>query len=144
MSNVTLDQASIIVDTTIAKGRELGFEPITVVVLDAGGHYVAMKRDDESSLLRPQIAHGKAWGALGMGLPGRKLRERAQANPSFFAALSDLCGGNMVANPGGVLLRDAKGKIIGAVGASGDTGDNDEICIIAGIEAAGLIADAGL
>ena len=143
MSNVTLDQASIIVDTTIAKGRELGFEPITVVVLDAGGHYVAMKRDDESSLLRPQIAHGKAWGALGMGLPGRKLRERAQATPSFFAALSDLCGGNMVANPGGVLLRDAKGKIIGAVGASGDTGDNDEICIIAGIEAAGLIADAG-
>ena len=79
-----------------------------------------------------------------MGLPGRKLRDRAQANPSFFAALSDLCGGNMVPNPGGVLLRNAEGKIIGAVGASGDTGDNDEICIIAGIEAAGLIADAGL
>jgi uncharacterized protein GlcG (DUF336 family) len=143
MPNVTLDQASIIVDTTIAKGRALGFEPITVVVLDAGGHSVAMKRDD-SSLLRPQIAHGKAWGALGMGLPGRKLRDRAQANPSFFAALSDLCDGNMIPNPGGVLLRNTEGKIIGAVGASGDTGDNDEICIIAGIEAAGLTADAGL
>lgn len=143
MSNVTLDQASIIVDTAIAKGRELGFEPITIVVLDTGGHAVAMKRDDDSSLLRPQIAHGKAWGALGMGLPGRKLRDRAAANPSFFAALSDLCNGNMVPNPGGVLLRGEDGKIIGAVGASGDTGDNDEICIIAGIEAAGLIADAG-
>lgn len=143
MPNVTLDQASVIVDTAIAEGRKRGFEPITIVVLDAGGHAVAMKRDDESSLLRPQIAHGKAWGALGMGLPGRKLRERAAANPPFFAALSDLCGGNMVPNPGGVLLRDGDGKIIGAVGASGDTGENDEICIVAGVEAAGLTADTG-
>jgi len=143
MFSVTLDQASIIVDTAIAKGRELGFQPITVVVLDAGGHQVAMKRDDNSSLLRPQIAHGKAWGALGMGLPGRVLRERAKANPPFFAALSDLSGGNMVANPGGILIRDAEGRIIGAAGLSGDSGENDEICGVAGIEAAGLVADTG-
>ncbi len=143
MSNVTLDQASIIVDTAIATGREKGFAPITIVVLDAGGHQVAMKRDDNSSLLRPQIAHGKAWGALGMGLPGRKLRDRAAANPAFFGALSDLSGGNMVCNPGGVLLRDKDGNLIGAVGASGDTGENDEICIVAGVEAAGLVAETG-
>ncbi|MEX2453159.1 MAG: heme-binding protein [Rhodospirillaceae bacterium] len=141
MSSVTLEQASVIVDTALARGRENGFAPLTVVVLDAGGHAVAMKRENKSSLLRPQIAHGKAWGALGMGLPGRKLRERAKDNPSFFAALSDLSGGNMVPNPGGVLIRDAAGDVIGAVGISGDTGENDEICAIAGIEAAGLISD---
>ena len=141
MTSVTLEQASVIVDKALEKGREQGFAPLTVVVLDAGGHAVAMKRENKSSLLRPQIAHGKAWGALGMGLPGRKLRERAQANPSFFAALSDLSGGNMVANPGGVLIRDAAGDIIGAVGISGDTGENDEICAVAGIEAAGLVSD---
>lgn len=141
MTSVTLEQASVIVDKALEKGRAENFAPLTVVVLDAGGHAVAMKRENKSSLLRPQIAHGKAWGALGMGLPGRKLRDRAEKNPAFFGALSDLSGGNMVANYGGVLIRDDAGDIVGAVGISGDTGENDEICAIAGIEAAGLTAD---
>lgn len=141
MTSVTLEQATIIVDTALATGRAKSFSPLTVVVLDAGGHQVAMKRENKSSILRPQIAHGKAWGALGMGMPGRKLRERAKDNPAFFGALSDLCGGNMVPNPGGVLIRDSAGDVIGSVGISGDTGENDEICAIAGIEAAGLVAD---
>ena len=143
MSNVTLAQASIIVDRALSVARERKFQSLTVVVLDAGGHMVALKREDNSSLLRPQIAHGKAWGALGMGQPSRVLFKRAKDNPQFFNALSDLSGGNMVPNPGGVLVRDASGAIIGAVGISGDTGDNDEICAVAGIEAAGLRADTG-
>lgn len=143
MSNVTLAQASIIVDRALLVARERKFQSLTVVVLDAGGHMVALKREDNSSLLRPQIAHGKAWGALGMGQPSRVLFKRAKDNPQFFNALSDLSGGNMVPNPGGVLVRDESGAIIGAVGISGDTGDNDETCAVAGIEAAGLRADIG-
>lgn len=143
MSNVSLEQASTIVDRALARGRELGLMPLTVVVLDAGGHAVAMKRENDSSILRPQIAHGKAYGALAMGLPSRVLFKRAKDNPPFFNALSDLCGGAMVPNPGGVLVRDAGGRIIGAVGISGDSGDNDEICAVAGIQAAGLAADTG-
>jgi uncharacterized protein GlcG (DUF336 family) len=143
MSTVTLAQASIIVDRALTKARELKLQPLTVAVLDAGGHYVALKREDHSSLLRPQIAHGKAWGALGMGQPSRVLFKRAKDNPQFFNALSDMCDGAMVPNPGGVLIRDAAGLIVGAVGISGDTGDNDELCAVAGIEAAGLRADVG-
>jgi len=143
MSNVSLQQAAIIVDEAIEHGRAHQFAPLTVVVLDAGGHAVALKREDGSSLLRPQIAHAKAWGALGMGLASRTLFKRAKDNPAFFNALSDLSGGNMVPNPGGVLIRDAAGALIGAVGISGDTGDNDELCAVAGIEAAGLKADIG-
>lgn len=143
MSNVTLEQAATIVDTALAKGRELKMQPLTIVVLDAGGHAVAMKRENDSSILRPQIAHGKAYGALAMGQPSRVLFKRAKDNPAFFNALSDLCNGAMVPNPGGVLIRDAAGKIIGAVGASGDTGDNDEIAVVAGIRAAGLTPDTG-
>jgi len=143
MSNVSLQQAAIIVDKAIEHGRAQQFAPLTVVVLDAGGHAVALKREDGSSLLRPQIAHAKAWGALGMGLASRTLFKRAKDNPAFFNALSDLSGGNMVPNPGGVLIRDAAGVLIGAVGISGDTGDNDELCAVAGIEAAGLRADIG-
>jgi uncharacterized protein GlcG (DUF336 family) len=143
MSNVTLEQASTIVDAALKKGREMKLQPLTIVVLDAGGHAVAMKRENDSSILRPQIAHGKAYGALAMGLPSRVLFKRAKDNPGFFNALSDLCNGAMVPNPGGVLIRDAAGKIVGAVGASGDTGDNDEIAVVAGIQAAGLTADTG-
>ena len=143
MSNVTLQQASIIVDRALAKGRELKLAPLTFVVLDAGGHQVAMKREDDSSIMRPQIAHGKAYGSLAMGVPSRVLFQRAKDNPNFISAVNALCNGNLVPNPGGVLIRDASGAIIGAVGASGDTGDNDELCVVAGIEAAGLKADIG-
>ncbi len=112
-------------------------------MLDPGGHLVAFKREDKSGILRFDIAFGKAWGALGMGLGSRTLAERAANTPQFFTMLAAVSGGRMVCNPAGVLIRDADGDIIGAVGISGDTADNDEICAIAGIEAAGLKADPG-
>jgi len=141
MSNITLDQASTIIEAALAKGREMDLKPLTFAVLDAGGHLVAFKREDKSSLLRGDIASGKAWGSLGMGTSTRTLGERAAGNPSFFGALSDLSGGKILTSPGGVLVQDTEGKTIGAVGASGDSGANDEACVIAGIEAAGLVAN---
>lgn len=143
MSNITLSQASAIVDAALAKGQEMGFAPLTVVVLDTAGCPVVLKRADNSALLRHRIATAKAWGVLGMGEPGRKLRDRAQNNPAFFNVLVELADGNIIPNPGGVLIRDSSGAIVGSVGISGDTGDNDEICAVAGIEAAGLVADDG-
>jgi uncharacterized protein GlcG (DUF336 family) len=142
MSNVTLEQADVIINAALAKGRAEKLRPLTVVVLDAGGHAVALKRENDASILRPKIAHGKAWGALGMGLPSRTLFSRAKESPTFYVALSDLTDGNMVPMPGGVLIRDpANGKIIGAVGITGDTGENDELCAITGVKAAGLRPD---
>jgi uncharacterized protein GlcG (DUF336 family) len=143
MSNITLSQASTIVDAALAKGKEMGFSPLTVVVLDTAGCPVVLKRADNSALLRHRIATAKAWGVLGMGEPGRKLRDRAQNNPAFFNVLVELADGNIIPNPGGVLIRDKSGTIVGSIGISGDTGDNDEICAVAGIEAAGLVADDG-
>ena len=144
MSNVTLAQASIIVDMAIAKGRELNLHPLTVVVLDAGGHMVAMKREDKSGILRERIAAGKAWGTLGMGFGGREFARRAAGGGGLFlTALMEASGGRVVPAPGGVLIRDGIGDIVGAVGISGDTSDKDEICAIAGILAAGLKADTG-
>ena len=140
MPNVTLEQASTIIDTGLAVGRELGLKPLTFAVLDAGGHLVAMKREDKSSLLRHDIASGKAWGALGMGMSTRQMAGRFEGNPNFFGAVASLADGKMLCSPGGVLLYDSNGDIIGAVGASGDSGDNDEKCVLAGIEAAGLTA----
>jgi uncharacterized protein GlcG (DUF336 family) len=121
----------------------MSFQPLTVVVLDAGGHMVVVKREDGSGIVRMEIARGKAWGALGMGLGSRTLFERAEKTPMFFTTLAAASGGRVVTNPGGVLIRDAGGDVIGAVGISGDTSDNDEMCAIAGIAAAGLKADPG-
>ena len=144
MSNVTLAQASTIVDTALAKGHELDLHPLTVVVLDAGGHLVAMKRQDKSGILRTQIATGKAWGTLGMGFGGREFARRAAGGGGLFlTALMEASEGRVVPAPGGVLIRDAAGDIIGAVGISGDTSDKDEMCAVAGIEAAGLKPDTG-
>ena len=143
MSQLTLAQASTIVDKALEKGRELGLHPLTVVVLDAGGQMKAMKREDGSSLLRPEIAGGKAWGTLGMGFGGREFARRAQANPVFLQALMVASGGRIVPAPGGVLIRDGAGEIIGAVGISGDTSDKDEACAIHGIRDAGLTPDTG-
>jgi uncharacterized protein GlcG (DUF336 family) len=140
---LSLHQASVIVDSALEQGRKLGFKPLTVVVLDAGGHLKAMKREDGSSLLRPEIAGGKAWGALGMGFGGRELARRAAANPVFIQALSVASGGRVVPVPGGVLIRDGAGEIEGAVGISGDTAENDETCAVYGICSAGLVADTG-
>ena len=140
---VTLAEAERIADGTLAAGRSKGAQPLTVVVLDAGGHIVVVKRADDSGILRVEIAFGKAWGALGMGLPSRTLFVRAADNPNFFTALAAASGGRMVPNPGGVLLRGVGGRIIGAVGVSGDTGDMDEDCAMEGITQAGLTGDCG-
>jgi uncharacterized protein GlcG (DUF336 family) len=142
MSVVTLAQASTIVDAALKTGRDTKCAPLTVAVLDAGGHLVAFKREDKSGILRFDIAFGKAWGALGMGFGSRALAERAANTPQFFTMLAAASGGRIVTNPGGVLIRDG-GDVIGAVGISGDTADKDEACAIAGIEAAGLKADPG-
>jgi len=143
MSSVTLAQASTIVDIALKTGRDRSFAPLTVAVLDPGGHLVAFKREDKSGILRFDIAFGKAWGALGMGFGSRTLSERAANTPQFFTMLAAASAGRIVTNPGGVLIRDAAANVIGAVGISGDTSDNDEACAIAGIEAAGLKADPG-
>ena len=144
MTALTLDQASTIVDKALEKGRELNLQPLTVVVLDAGGQLKAMKREDRSSLLRPEIAMGKAWGTLGMGFGGREFARRVAAgNTAFIQALAVASGGRIVPVPGGVLIRDADGEIIGAVGISGDTSDKDETCAVYGITCAGLAPDTG-
>src|SRR5439155_12347517 len=140
---LALAQASTIVDVALKTGRDKKCALLTVAVLDAGGHLVAFKREDKSGILRFDIAFGKAWGALGMGFGSRTLFERAQATPQFFTMLAAASGGRIVSNPGGILIRDAAGDVIGAAGISGDTSDNDEICGVAGIEAAGLKADPG-
>jgi uncharacterized protein GlcG (DUF336 family) len=140
MTLLTLTEAQAIVAAALEHGRQLNLEPMTIVVLDAGGTLKAMAREDGSGLIRPDIATAKAWGALAMGLPSRELGRRNELMPAFFSALTDVAMGKLVPVPGGVLvLRD--GQLIGAVGASGDTSDNDELCVVAGISAAGLSAD---
>jgi uncharacterized protein GlcG (DUF336 family) len=141
--SVTLAQASTIVDVALKKGRETNCAPVSVAVLDAGGHLVAFKREDKSGILRFDIAFGKAWGALGMGFGSRELAERAVKAPLFIDALTTISKGRLVANPAGVLIKDAAGNVLGAVGISGDTSDKDEVCAVAGIEAAGLKAQVG-
>ena len=143
MQSLTLAQASTIVDVALKTGRDKKFQPLSVAVLDAGGHLVAFKREDKSGILRFDIAFGKAWGALGMGLGSRTLAERAANTPQFFTMLAAVSQGRMVCNPAGVLIRDADGDVIGAVGISGDSSDKDEVCAVAGIAAAGLKADTG-
>jgi uncharacterized protein GlcG (DUF336 family) len=142
MKTLTLSAANCIADKALEKGRELKFSPLTVVVLDAGGQIKVVKRDDGSSLLRFEIARGKAWGTLGMGFGGREIARRAVKQAGFYSALSDMTGGRMVPVPGGVLIK-SDGEIIGAVGISGDTSDNDETCAVYGIRSADLTPDTG-
>lgn len=141
--SVTLAQANTIATVALKKAREGNFAPLTVVVLDAGGHVVACQREDNSGIVRFDLAYGKAWGSLGMGFGTRELAERAAKAPAFLNALMAASGGRAVPSPGGVLIRDTGGALLGSVGISGDTGDNDEICALAGIEAAGLKAQPG-
>jgi uncharacterized protein GlcG (DUF336 family) len=143
MSVITLAQASTILDVALKKARDSKLAPLTVAVLDAGGHLVAFKREDKSGILRFDIAFGKAWGTLGMGFGSRTLAGRAAKTPQFFTMLAAASDGRMITNPGGVLIRDSAGDVIGACGISGDTSDKDEMCAITGIEAAGLKADPG-
>jgi uncharacterized protein GlcG (DUF336 family) len=140
---LSLEISSTIADTALTTGRKNGFLPLSVAVLDAGGHLVVFKREDKSGILRFDIAFGKAWGALGMGFGSRELFNRTNANPTFMAALTTISGGRLVPVPSGVLIRSGD-EVIGAVGVSGDNSDNDEICAVAGIEAAGLVAQTGL
>ena len=140
---LNLRKASRIVDEALKKGRELNLAPLTVAVLDAGGHLVSFKREDKSGILRPDIAIGKAWGALGMGFGTREIAERAKTMPFFVAALTPVAQGRLVPVPGGVIIRNQRDDVLGAVGITGDTSDNDEKCAIAGIEVAGLVAQIG-
>lgn len=140
---LTLEQASTIIDAALIEGQQQGFHPLCVVVLDTGGHCLAMKRDHRASISRPEIATAKAAGCLGMGFGGREIARRAQAVPGFIAALNGIFPKGILPVPGGVLIRDAAGALLGAVGISGDTSDNDELCAVAGILAAGLVADTG-
>jgi uncharacterized protein GlcG (DUF336 family) len=137
----TLAQAEVIATATLAHGRSLGAAPLTVAVLDAGGHLVVLKREDGSGILRPQIATAKAWGALGMGFSSRELGVRAERQPIFFGALASVAEGRLAPAAGGVLVRGADGAVLGAVGVSGDVSDIDEQCALAGVTAAGLQSD---
>ena len=143
MPGLTLEQAGTIVAAALRRARETDCAPLAVAVLDDGGHLKAFAREDGAGIIRPQIAFGKAWGALGMGFGSRALAQRAAASPQFYAQLAVTSGGRVVTNPAGVLIRDAGGEVIGAVGISGDTSDKDEVCAIAGVEAAGLKPDPG-
>src|ERR1043166_3479917 len=143
MAELTLDVARKILDSALAKSVEKKLKPLVVTVLDSRGCVKITAAQDGTSLLRSEIAHGKAFGALAMGMGSRALFQRAQEQAYFIGAVNTLAQGRMVPVPGGVLMHDAGGALIGAVGVSGDTSDNDEICAIAGIEAAGLKANAG-
>jgi uncharacterized protein GlcG (DUF336 family) len=143
MADLTLDVARKILDTALAKGVEKKLKPLVVAVLDARGCVKVSAAQDGTSLLRGEIAHGKAYGALALGMGSRALFQRAQEQAYFINAVNTLAQGRMVPVPGGVMILDDNGTLLGAVGVSGDTSDNDEICAIAGIEAAGLKANAG-
>jgi uncharacterized protein GlcG (DUF336 family) len=137
VSNINLAQADRIIAAALAKGGELGLKPLCVAVLDAGGHLIAMQRQDGASTMRPQIAVAKASGALGLGVSSRKIAEMAAERPTFVASLASLTEGGVVPAAGGVIVTDANG-ILGAIGVTGDTSDNDELCALAGVAAAGL------
>ena len=143
MTIIDLPAARTIIAATLAKGHELGLAPLSVVVLDAGGHLKAFEREDGASNLRFQIAHGKAYGAIGLGVGSRALMARAEQQPYFVSAATAAIGGALIPVPGGLLAKDPDGVIIGAVGVTGDTSDNDEVCGIAGITAAGLVPETG-
>jgi uncharacterized protein GlcG (DUF336 family) len=142
MNKLTLVQAHAIIDAALGKAREAAYAPIAVVVLDDGGHVKAAAREDEASMFRFDVGLGKAWGAVAMGRSSRALATRAKENPNFIVALAATAHGRVLPQQGGVLIRDADGSIMGAVGISGATGDQDEECAIWGIEQAGLKADA--
>lgn len=144
MIDLSLDAARTIVATALGTARERGLKPLAVVVFDARGALKCVEVEDGTSLRRAEIAAGKANGALALGLGTRAIHARAEAQPYFVAAVSHLAGpAALVPVPGGVLIRSGEGRLLGAIGVSGDTSDNDEICALAGIEAAGLVAETG-
>lgn len=134
---ITLAQAEQIAAGALRHAATVGAAPLTVAVLDTGGHLVLLHRQDGSGILRPQVATGKAYGALGLGTSSRSIAEGAQQRPQFFGALASAAEGRVIPAPGGVLIRQG-GALVGAVGITGDTSDVDEACAIAGVRAAGL------
>ena len=143
MANLTLDIARKILDAALAKGVALKLKPLVVTILDARGCTKVTAAQDGTSLMRAEIAHGKAYGALALGMGSRAIFQRAQEQAYFVDAINTMARGALVPVPGGVLILDAGGALLGAIGISGDTSDNDEACALAGIEAAGLKANAG-
>ena len=141
--DLTLADAKVIIDNALAAQAKHAMKPMAVVVLGSAGTIKASESQDGTSLLRPKVAHGKAFGAISIGIGSRALFERAKAEPFFIDAVNSLCDGALVPVPGGVLVRNQKGELIGAIGVTGDTSDNDELCAVAGIEAAGFTADTG-
>ena len=140
MAGLTLDQAMKMMEVGFAHGRATDCLPLGIAVLDPGGHLLAFAREDGTSFLRPAIAQAKAWGALGMGMGSRALVDRPDR---FIMTLNAYSDGKVLNAPGGVLVRDRDGEILGAVGVTGDVSDRDEACAVAGIEAVGLVADTG-
>ena len=140
MTSLTLTQANLIIESAFKRSQELGYKPMAVVVLDEAGHTKATQRQDGASMFRIDVATGKAWGAVGMGASSRVLGERAQDNPNFFLSLAATSGGKFLPQPGAVLIKNRDGAILGAVGASGGTGDEDEAICAYGVEAAGLMS----
>lgn len=140
MSSLTLQQAQTIIDAALKKSREAGYQPMAIAVLDAAGNLKAFASEDGASMFRFDVARAKAWGAVGMGVASRKLAERAKDNPNFFVALAATANGKFLPQTGAVVIRDAAGQLLGAIGASGGTGDEDETICIAGAQAAGLTA----
>jgi uncharacterized protein GlcG (DUF336 family) len=143
MADLTLETARIILDAALAKAIEKKLKPLVITVLDARGCVKASAAQDGTSLMRGEIAHGKAWGALALGMGSRAIFQRAQEQPYFVDAVNTMARGALVPVPGGVLIHDHAGALLGAIGISGDTSDNDEACALAGVEAAGLKANAG-
>lgn len=139
MTTLTLAQANTLLSAALAAAREAGHRPMAVVVLDEAGHLKAAQREDGASMFRVDIATGKAWAAVGMGASSRVLAERAQGNPAFFHTLAATAQGRFLPQTGAVLIKTADGQVLGAVGASGGTGDEDEAICIAGVRAAGLV-----
>ena len=139
MSNLTLQQAQTIIDAALKKSKASGYQPMGIAVLDASGNLKAFASEDGASMFRFDVARAKAWGAVGMGVASRKLAERAKDNPNFFVALAATADGKFLPQTGAVVIRDAAGQLLGAVGASGGTGDEDEAICIAGVQAAGLV-----
>ena len=140
-ARLTLEQANTIVTKAIERAQELDFAPLAVVVLDDGGHLKAMQREDGASMFRFDVATGKAWASVAMGASSSVLAERARENPNFFITLAATADGKFLPQPGGVLIRNEDGVILGAAGASGAAGTEDEAAVIYGIEQAGLMPD---
>src|SRR5215510_13618992 len=140
--SLTLNQANAIIDQALARARQMKIKPLAVVVLDDSGNVKAAQREDGASMFRFDVAQGKAWAAVAMGASSKALAKRAKDNPNFFVTLAATANGKFLPQTGAALIKNAQGEIIGAAGGSGGTGEEDEACCVAGIEGAGLTADA--